>query len=143
MKIEDDEEEGSKQASYSAKDALLMWVKNKLAGYTSFKTPEGWGKDWHDGMALCALIHKHRPKMIDFESLSPSSKTQNIQTAIDAANKYFDLEKYLGPDDIPKLDENSMFVYVSEYYYGIGNFSSFERLKLVFSQDFLDLTRYF
>jgi len=38
----------------------------------------------------------------------------------DAAEKYFQLEKYLAPEDIPKLDEASMVVYVSEYYYGIA-----------------------
>ncbi len=33
---------------------------------------------------------------------------------------YTDLEKYLTPEEITKLDENSMVVYVSEYYYGIA-----------------------
>jgi hypothetical protein len=30
------------------------------------------------------------------------------------------LEKYLTPEDIPKLDENSMVIYLSEYYNGIA-----------------------
>ena len=45
---------------------------------------------------------------------------QCLQAAIDAAFEYFGLEKYLTPDDIPRLDENSMLIYISEYYYGIG-----------------------
>src|SRR5579885_3408943 len=39
---------------------------------------------------------------------------------MDAAEKYLRLEKYLEPSDIPKLDENGMVIYVSEYYYGIA-----------------------
>jgi len=98
---------------------LLMWVQNKTAGYkdvevTNFK------KSFQDGLALCAIIHKHRPQMINFASLSKENKNQNLQIAIDAAEKYFALEKYLTPDDIPKLDENSMVIYVSDYYYGIA-----------------------
>ncbi len=57
-------------------------------------------------------IHKHRPKLIDFDSLSKDNKIQNLQTAIDAAFIYFNLEKYLSPEDIGKLDENSMVIYV-------------------------------
>lgn len=34
--------------------------------------------------------------------------------------KYFGLEQYVTPEEITKLDENSMFIYVSEYYYGIA-----------------------
>ena len=32
--------------------------------------------------------------------------------------KYFGLEKYLTAEDITKLDENSLVIYVSGYYYG-------------------------
>lgn len=39
---------------------------------------------------------------------------------MNAAEKYFGLEQYITPEDILKLDENSMVVYVSEYYYGIA-----------------------
>lgn len=64
-------------------------------------------------------IHKHRPNLIDWDSLSKDPK-ENLEKAIDAAYKYFQLEKYLTPEDITKLDENSMVIYVSEYYYGIA-----------------------
>jgi len=110
-----DEEEGEQ---LNAKDALLMWITNKVSSYGL--KPEGFGKDFHDGMILCALIHKHRPKLINWESLNKENKKENLQTAIDAAEKYFHLEKYLTPEDIPKLDENSMVVYLSEYYSGIA-----------------------
>eukprot|EP01090_Pellita_catalonica_P019472 TRINITY_DN6651_c0_g1_i1.p1 TRINITY_DN6651_c0_g1~~TRINITY_DN6651_c0_g1_i1.p1 ORF type:complete len:984 (-),score=317.79 TRINITY_DN6651_c0_g1_i1:120-2789(-) len=115
MKIGDDDDEDQ----VDAKEALLLWCKNKTQGYngvniTNFK------KCWHNGLALCALIHKHRKKLIDFDSLDAANGPQNLQTAIDAAFKYFQLEKYLTPDEIVKLDEASMVIYVSDYYYGIA-----------------------
>jgi len=103
----------------NAKDSLLMWVQNKTQGYKGVSV-ENFGKDFRDGMALCALVHKHRPKLIDFDSLNPANGKENLQTAMNAAEKYFGLEQYITPEDILKLDENSMVVYVSEYYYGIA-----------------------
>lgn len=31
---------------------------------------EDFTKSFHDGLALAALIHKHRPQMINFENLN-------------------------------------------------------------------------
>ena len=34
--------------------------------------------------------------------------------------RYFDVEAFLEPSDVSKLDEKSMLVFLSEYYYGIN-----------------------
>jgi hypothetical protein len=47
--------------------------------------------------------------------------TTNIKTAMNAAETYFQLEQYLTPEEFQQLDENSMVVYVAEYYYGIAD----------------------
>jgi len=115
MKIGDDED----GPQLSAKDALLMWVQNKTAGYdgvsvTNFTT------SFHSGLALCALIHKFRPQLVDYASLKKDDKVGNIKIAMDAAEKYFGLEQYITPQEVLKLDESGMMVYVSEYFYGIA-----------------------
>ncbi|KAJ5080783.1 alpha-actinin-2 [Anaeramoeba ignava] len=115
IKIDD----GSGGEALNAKDALMMWCKNKTAGYKGVEITD-FKKSFADGYALCAIIHKHRPKLIDLSSLDPNDPIKNLQIAQDAAEKYFGLEKYITPDEIRKLDENSMVVYVSEYYYGIA-----------------------
>jgi len=114
MKI-GDEDDGQQ---LNAKDALLLWVQNKTAGYRDVKI-ENFTTSFHDGMALAALIHKHRPKLINYDSLNKDNRKANLELVMDAALKFFNLEKYLTPEDIWKLDENSMVVYISEYYYGI------------------------
>lgn len=100
------------------KDALLLWVQNKTASY-GIKV-DGWKNGFKDGLALCAIINKHRPQLLNYEALDKSDPITTLQAAMDAAEKYFQLEKYLTPSDIQKLDENSLVVYVSEYYYGIA-----------------------
>ncbi len=77
-------------------------------------------KSFHSGLTLCALIHPFRPKLVDFDKLNPADSIGNIKVAFEAAEKYFGLDQYLKPEDISKLDEKSMIVYVSEYYSGIA-----------------------
>eukprot|EP01094_Clydonella_sp_ATCC50884_P008373 TRINITY_DN177_c0_g1_i1.p1 TRINITY_DN177_c0_g1~~TRINITY_DN177_c0_g1_i1.p1 ORF type:complete len:1232 (+),score=684.36 TRINITY_DN177_c0_g1_i1:352-3696(+) len=109
---------GDDEDAVNAKDALLLWIQNKTASYKNLKV-ENFKKGFKDGLALCALIHKHRPNLIDYDSLTPGSD-KNIQVAFDAAEKYFNLEQYLTPEDFKALDENSMVVYAAEYYHGIA-----------------------
>jgi len=81
----------------NAKDALLLWAKQKVAGYAHINL-NGFGKDWHNGMALCAIINKHRPKLLDYAPLSPSDGIKNIKAAMDAAFLYFQLDQYVHLD---------------------------------------------
>lgn len=109
---------GHEEEKLNAKDAL-MWVKNQVAGYPNVSV-ESFKNGFSDGMALCALIHKHKHKLIgDFDALNPSDKVKNLTLAMDAAEKYLQLEKYLTPEEVGLLDENSMVIYVVDYYYGI------------------------
>lgn len=118
-----DEEEGAAAAT-NAKDALLRWVQLNTAGYAHLDIKSFKGS-FNNGLAFCALIHKFKPDLIPYSELSPANDKENLTLAMNAAEKWFGLEKYLQPSDIPKLDEKSMLVYVSEYYTGI-----IEQLKL-------------
>jgi len=103
----------------SAQDALLMWVRNTTAGYPGVDV-KNFTKSWHDGLAFCALIHKFRPKLIgDWNSLNASNGVANIKKAMEAATAWWGMEQYLEPGDIEILDDKSMVIYVSEWYFGI------------------------
>jgi len=71
-------------------------------------------------LAFCALIHKFRPKLIgDWKDLSAANGHANIKRAMDAATKWWGMEQYLEPGDIEVLDDKSMVIFVSEWYFGI------------------------
>jgi len=112
----DDEEEGQ---SGDVKEGLMLWLKNKTAGYRDVSI-ENFTKSFHDGLAFCALIHKMRPKLIPYDTLKKGDKINNLTLALDTAAKYCNVEKYLEPTDIAKLDELSMIVYLSDWYYGVA-----------------------
>jgi len=116
LKFQDDEDS---KGNLTAKDALLLWVQNKTTSYNDVK-PSSFKDAAHWGLTLCALIHKHRPKLIDFGSLNKDDTAKNIMIAMDAAEEYFGLEKYITVEEFMRLDDNSLFVYVSDYFYGIA-----------------------
>uniref|UniRef100_A0A6A7G8A1 Paramyosin n=1 Tax=Hirondellea gigas TaxID=1518452 RepID=A0A6A7G8A1_9CRUS len=106
-------------------EALLMWVNNQIASYNLPKV-ERFPGGFHNGMALCAVLHKHRPKLIDMDSLNPLDGPGNLRKAFVGAERYFDLEQFLTPEEFVKLDDKSMFIYVSEYFYGVARMRKFE-----------------
>lgn len=50
---------------------------------------------WKDGLAFCALIHRHRPDLIDYNRLSRNNPMHNLNLAFDMAEKQFDIPKML------------------------------------------------
>lgn len=49
-------------------------------------------------MAFCALIHRHRPDLIDYGKLSKDNPMENLNTAFDVAEKYLDIPRMLDPE---------------------------------------------
>jgi len=93
-------------------------VKKKTKGYKNVNVTN-FNNSWQDGLAFCALIHKHRPDLIDFDSLNPSKKKENLQLAFDIAEKHLDIPQLLEPDDLinsVRPDDKSIMAYVAYYW---------------------------
>uniref|UniRef100_A0A669CAQ9 Actinin alpha 3b n=1 Tax=Oreochromis niloticus TaxID=8128 RepID=A0A669CAQ9_ORENI len=78
---------------------------------------------WKDGLALCALIHRHRPDLIDYSKLRKDDPIGNLNTAFEVAEKYLDIPKMLDAEDIvntPKPDEKAIMTYVSCFYHAFA-----------------------
>lgn len=114
LKIEDDD--GNPAAD--VKKALNLWLQNRVAGYPV--KVENFTSSFHDGRVFAAMIHKVRPKVIDFQSMGTTTEIQNLKTVLDVAEKFCHVEKYLTAEDIAKLDEVSMIVYLTDWYSGLA-----------------------
>ncbi|XP_050525865.1 alpha-actinin, sarcomeric isoform X1 [Daktulosphaira vitifoliae] len=103
----------------TAKEGLLLWCQRKTAPYKNVNV-QNFHLSFKDGLAFCALIHRHRPDLIDYNKLSKDNPLQNLNTAFDVAEKYLDIPRMLDPEDMidtPKPDERAVMTYVSCYYH--------------------------
>jgi hypothetical protein len=87
-------EETDNQETKSAKDALLLWCQMKTAGYHNVNV-RNFTTSWRDGLAFNAIIHKHRPDLIQFEKLSKSNALYNLNNAFNVAEEKLGLTKLL------------------------------------------------
>jgi actinin alpha len=78
----------------SAKEGLLLWCQRKTQPYKNVNV-QNFHMSFKDGLAFCALIHRHRPDLIDYDKLSKDDPIKNLNLAFDIAEKHLDIPKML------------------------------------------------
>jgi len=119
---------GLSEEGLSAKEGLLLWCRRKTEPYDNVDVKD-FTMSFQDGLAFCALIHRHRPDLIDYHSLTAEDKLGNLNLAFDVALKHLDVPRLLDAEDIvnmPRPDERSIMTYVAQLY---KVFSSLDKVE--------------
>eukprot|EP00126_Sphaerothecum_destruens_P015255 Sdes_comp9192_c0_seq1m664 len=112
----------------TAKEGLLLWCQRKTFGYENVDV-KNFHVSFQDGLAFCALIHRHRPDLIDFQNLSKDEPLKNLNLAFQVAESKLDISKLLDAEDMistAKPDERSVMTYVASYYHYFSQFAKTE-----------------
>ncbi|XP_066043300.1 F-actin-monooxygenase MICAL2 isoform X2 [Chamaea fasciata] len=108
----------TRQESDIRPNKLLTWCQKQTEGYRNVNVTD-LTTSWKSGLALCAIIHRFRPDLIDFDALNEEDVVRNNQLAFDVAEQEFGIPpvttgKELGSAGEP--DKLSMVLYLSKFY---------------------------
>ncbi|CAH8481739.1 unnamed protein product [Schistosoma rodhaini] len=108
-----------------SKEALLLWCQLKTSGYRNVDV-QNFTTSWRDGLAFNALIHRHRPDLVNFDELSVNTPLQNLESAFIVAEKKLGISRLFDPEDIyvQQPDEKSIVTYVATYYHYFSKMKS-------------------
>jgi len=99
--------------------ALEEWCRRGLEGYRGVKITN-MSSSWRDGLAFCALIHRYRPDLIDFDRLDPQDWTGNCSLAFQVAESQLGIPTLLDVEDVIKNESPDQFfimTYVAQFYH--------------------------
>nr|CAD7433190.1 unnamed protein product [Timema monikensis] len=69
---------------------------------------------WRNGLAFNALLHSHRPDLINYEALQPRQHRQNLNNAFDVANTILGVPKILDAEAVELNTTSALANYATE-----------------------------
>ncbi|XP_042344514.1 F-actin-monooxygenase MICAL2 isoform X5 [Plectropomus leopardus] len=97
---------------------LLTWCQKQTEGYRNVMITD-LTSSWRSGIALCALIHRFKPQLIDFDSLNEEDHSANLQLAFDISEREFGIRSFTSAKELSvdqELDKTRMITYLSKFY---------------------------
>ncbi|XP_062446842.1 F-actin-monooxygenase MICAL3 isoform X11 [Rhea pennata] len=108
----------TRNESVARSSKLLSWCQRQTDGYAGVNVTD-LTMSWKSGLALCAIIHRYRPDLIDFDSLDEHNVEKNNQLAFDISEKEFGISPIMTGKEMASVgepDKLSMVMYLTQFY---------------------------
>ncbi|XP_075753184.1 F-actin-monooxygenase MICAL3 isoform X25 [Pelodiscus sinensis] len=108
----------TRNESVARSSKLLGWCQRQTDGYAGVNVTD-LTMSWKSGLALCAIIHRYRPDLIDFDSLDERNVEKNNQLAFDIAEKELGISPIMTGKEMASVgepDKLSMVMYLTQFY---------------------------
>uniref|UniRef100_A0A4X2M4V9 F-actin monooxygenase n=1 Tax=Vombatus ursinus TaxID=29139 RepID=A0A4X2M4V9_VOMUR len=108
----------TRNESVARSSKLLGWCQRQTDGYAGVNVTD-LTMSWKSGLALCAIIHRYRPDLIDFDSLDEHNTEKNNQLAFDIAEKELGISPIMTGKEMASVgepDKLSMVMYLTQFY---------------------------
>ncbi|XP_030844270.1 F-actin-monooxygenase MICAL2 isoform X3 [Strongylocentrotus purpuratus] len=108
----------SRTASVVRSSKVQMWCQRVTDNYLNVMV-ENMTSSWRNGLAFCAIIHRYRPDLIDYDSLRPENVVQNNQLAFDIAEREFGITPAMTGKEMAAIacpDKLTIVAYVVRFY---------------------------
>ncbi|XP_072320611.1 F-actin-monooxygenase mical2b isoform X5 [Eucyclogobius newberryi] len=97
---------------------LLTWCQRQTEGYRGVDITD-LSSSWLSGTAFCALIHRFKPQLVDFDSLNEEDQEAKLQLAFDISEREFGIRPFTTGKELcadQELDKTKMITYLSKFY---------------------------
>ncbi|KIK94047.1 hypothetical protein PAXRUDRAFT_478545 [Paxillus rubicundulus Ve08.2h10] len=115
----------------SAKEGLLLWCQRKTGPYKEVDVQD-FSVSWSDGLPLCALIHCHRPDLLDYDKLDKSDRHGNTRLAFQVAADHLGIPQLLEVEDLcdsDRPDERSVMTYIASFFHAFSTMDQAETVS--------------
>lgn len=97
---------------------LLRWCRDSTDGYHGVEVTD-FTSSWTSGLALCALIHRFRPHLVDFDAMDPQDPIRTHQLMLDVAEQELGIQPILSSAEMASMAEHNrlgLITYLSQFY---------------------------
>ena len=114
-----------------AKAQLLEWAKTATEGYEEVSLTN-FTSSWNNGLAFCAIVNRHRPDLLDYDSCDPRKPLENLEKAFSTMQNELGVARIVDPEDvcIPQPDEKCIMTYLSALHRAFPDMPPVHRKKV-------------